>query len=100
MKKGETGRQALVAGRHARDRRIDVGEGRLQQTHAAGDCPIAQALRRPQPPPQIEFLPFGHVDADVLYQSRGKGLSATQKKKLEKAKDELRDFTARLEKTV
>ena len=81
----------VVGGRDERQQRARSGAQRLRQGQPEGRCPLAQTLRRAEPSPQERALSLGHVDADLLHQSRRqKPFGPSDRARLEKAKDELR----------
>src|ERR1700758_3467207 len=62
---------AVVPTRHAGERRIDPGEGRVRQAQLARDRIVAQTLGRAQQTPQELAVPIGDVDAQLLHQPSG-----------------------------
>ena len=63
---------------------------------AGGDCPLVETVGRTKPSTEVEPVPVGDVDADVLCQSRRQEkFSATRRKKFEAAKDRLREALGR-----
>jgi len=83
---------SLVAARHQRERCADAGKRRFYQSDAAQDRRLAQALRRTQPQAKVRRHRSAMSMLTFYINRGGKGLSAARKKKLEKAKDELRDL--------
>jgi hypothetical protein len=62
----------------------------LQEGETPRYRPFAQALGRGKQAAERHRLPVGDVDADLLCQPLGAGLSASRPKTLEGVKDELR----------
>jgi hypothetical protein len=48
---------------------LDLEEGSILPGRPAQDRPLAQAIRRAQPPPQERSIPLGYVNADFLHKS-------------------------------
>ena len=81
----------MVAEGHGHERCSDAGQRCLQEDTACHRV-VAQAIGGAQPPPQVDALSLRDVDADILPQSWWQNLSAAQKKKLNQAKDQLREL--------
>src|SRR5215831_839203 len=64
--------ELLVAAGHPEKRRVDSGEGGIQQAQLARDRAVAQALGRAEPAPQELAVSLGDVDAQLLHQSSRK----------------------------
>src|SRR5579859_3060232 len=62
--------KALVAARHARERCAGSEARRLQAEQRQEDRGFAEAIGGEKHAPQGGRLPFGAIDADILYQSR------------------------------